>query len=56
MKVEHRNEVSCGCCRRDFLQALGMTESLLGRWRMLQNRLAAVHTSASRSGATASSA
>jgi PrtD family type I secretion system ABC transporter len=34
----------------EVLQALGMAESLLERWRTLQNRIAAVQTSASRSG------
>jgi PrtD family type I secretion system ABC transporter len=34
----------------EVLQALGMTESLLERWRALQNQIAAAQTSASRSG------
>jgi PrtD family type I secretion system ABC transporter len=34
----------------EVLQALGMTEALLGRWRALQNRVAAAQTSASRFG------
>ena len=34
----------------EVLQALGMTESLLARWRSLQNRVTAMQTSASRSG------
>lgn len=34
----------------EVLQALGMTERLLERWRTLQNRVAALNTSASRSG------
>ncbi|HEX6829794.1 MAG TPA: type I secretion system permease/ATPase [Burkholderiales bacterium] len=34
----------------EVLQALGMTERLLERWRQLQNRVAALQTTASRSG------
>jgi ATP-binding cassette subfamily C exporter for protease/lipase/ATP-binding cassette subfamily C protein EexD len=34
----------------EVLQALGMTENLLERWRTLHNRVAALHTSASRMG------
>ncbi|MGH6625073.1 MAG: type I secretion system permease/ATPase [Burkholderiaceae bacterium] len=34
----------------EVLQALGMTESLLARWRALQNRVTAMQTRASRSG------
>jgi len=34
----------------EVLQALGMTENLLARWRSLQNRVTAMQTSASRSG------
>jgi ATP-binding cassette subfamily C exporter for protease/lipase/ATP-binding cassette subfamily C protein EexD len=34
----------------EVLQALGMTENMLDRWRALHNRVAALHTSASRSG------
>jgi ATP-binding cassette subfamily C exporter for protease/lipase/ATP-binding cassette subfamily C protein EexD len=34
----------------DVLQALGMTERLLERWRKLQNQVAALQTDASRSG------
>ena len=34
----------------EVLQALGMTERLLERWRQLQNRVAALQTDASRSG------
>ena len=33
----------------EVLQALGMTQRLLARWRALQNRIAAAQTSASRS-------
>jgi PrtD family type I secretion system ABC transporter len=33
----------------EVLQALGMTENLLGRWRKLQDKVAAMQTSASRS-------
>ena len=33
----------------EVLQALGMTENLLGRWRKLQNKVASMQTSASRS-------
>ncbi|MCU0809854.1 MAG: type I secretion system permease/ATPase [Thiobacillaceae bacterium] len=33
----------------EVLQALGMTEPLLARWRTLQNRVTSLHTSASRS-------
>jgi ATP-binding cassette subfamily C exporter for protease/lipase/ATP-binding cassette subfamily C protein EexD len=33
----------------EVLQALGMTDNLLRRWRVLQNRVAAIQTSASRS-------
>jgi ABC-type protease/lipase transport system fused ATPase/permease subunit len=36
----------------EVLQALGMTQRLLGKWRELQNRVAAAQTSASRSSAT----
>lgn len=34
----------------EVLQALGMTENLLGRWRTLSSRVAALHTRASRAG------
>ena len=33
----------------EVLQALGMTENLLGRWRKLQNKVASMQTSSSRS-------
>ena len=34
----------------EVLQALGMTQALLARWRRLQDRIAAAHTAASRAG------
>lgn len=40
----------------EVLQALGMTGRLLGRWRALQNRVAALQTAASRSGTAFTSA
>ncbi|MGH8831456.1 MAG: type I secretion system permease/ATPase [Polaromonas sp.] len=40
----------------EVLQALGMTEGLLSRWRSLQNRVTAMQTSASRSGVVFSAA
>jgi PrtD family type I secretion system ABC transporter len=40
----------------EVLQALGMTERLLERWRTLQDQVTSLHTSASRSGVAFSSA